>query len=229
MAHFVFQLNEDETIRSIHKDGVLVATATRLEMPVAIVQTYFKSAIRDLAQMTLDDADRDANRHHGLQCFLMSLVGVEAFLNVFFHQVGRERNLPAVIDLANKDKATIEHKIAHLPRQAYGTPLVAQKRLTKKMRELYDLRSKIVHPKWQPSMMSMPGLVIDGMVENFQMVFEDRDFCREALRWCLLVIARIGIHAAEGAPNDHFVQHWTSIADTNTMLSAALDVPEQGA
>lgn len=227
MPHFVFDMNPDDTIRAVYKDGAVMETATRLEMPLAIVRTYFKSASRDLAQMTANDANRDDNRHYGLQCFLMSLVGTEAFLNVFFHLVGRERNLPGVVDLANKDKATIEHKIAHLPRQAYGTPLPAQKQLVTKMRELYNLRSELVHPKWLPSTLAMPGLVIDGLVDNQQKLFEDRDFCHEALRWCLLVIARIGDHAA-GGPNEQFVQQWTSLADTNATLSEALGIPADG-
>lgn len=228
MPDFVFDMNEDETVRAVYKDGVRIETGARLEMPVAIVQTYFKSAIRNLKQMTASDDDRDANREHGLQCFLMSLVGVEAFLNVFFHLVGRERDSAAIIDLATKDKATIETKLSHLPRQAYGTPLPAQKRLNKKMRELYDLRSQIVHPRWQPSRLAMPGLVIDGLVDNQQQLFEDRDFCREALRWCLLVIARIGEHAA-GGPNDGFVLRWTTLNDTNATLSEALGIPAEGA
>src|SRR6478609_1233654 len=98
MPHFVFDLNEDESINAIYKDGLKLETGTRLEMPVAIVQTYFGAALRALARMTESDDDREDNRSHGLQAFLMSLVGTEAFLNVFFHQVGREKGLAKVID-----------------------------------------------------------------------------------------------------------------------------------
>ena len=229
VAHFTFDLNPDGSISQIYKDGEPFETGTRLEMPTVIVQTYFKSALRNLHQMTASDEDRDENRQYGLQCFLMSLVGTEAFINVFFHLVGRERDLPAVIDLANSDKTTIEHKISHLPRQAYGNPLVAQKRINKKMRELYDMRSKIVHPKWQPSSFAMPGLHIDGLVENEQNLFEDPDFCRETLQWCLLVVARVGIHANGCDQNDWFVKYWTSLTDTNASLSEALAIPPGGA
>ncbi len=228
MPHFVFDLNEDESIKAIYKDGVKLETGTRLEMPVAIVQTYFRAAIRALARMTESDDDRESNRDNGLQAFLMSLVGTEAFLNVFFHQVGREKGLAKVIDLANKDRVPIEHKLSHLPRQAFGTQLPAQKRLNAKMRELYDLRSKIVHPRWQPSSLQMPGLAIGDLVENSQQLFEDREFCREALRWCLLVVARIGLHAGAGR-GDQFVLFWTTIADTNATLSEALGIPPEGA
>lgn len=227
MPHFVFDLNEDESIKAIYKDGVKLETGTRLEMPVAIVQTYFRSAIRALARMTESDDDREDNRQHGLQAFLMSLVGTEAFLNVFFHQVGREKGLAKVIDLANKDRVPIEHKLSHLPRQAFGSQLPAQKRLNVKMRELYDLRSKIVHPRWQPSSLQMPGLAIGDLVENYQQLFEDREFCRDALRWCLLVVARIGLHSRAGL-GDQFVYFWTTIADTNATLSEALGVPREG-
>lgn len=229
MPHFTFDIGDDDIVRGVYKDGVLIETEARLEMPHMVVQTYFRSAILALHGMTADDNDREANRRHGVQCFLMALVGTEAFLNIFFHVVGRERKLPKVVDLATKDKAAIEHKVAHLPRLAYGTPLPAQKRLNKKMRELYDLRSLLVHPKWVPSSVAMPGMMIDGMVDNPQKLFEDRDFCREALRWCLLVIARIGIHAAgNNVPNERFVWQWTSLADTNAALSDALGIPATG-
>ncbi|UAK23844.1 hypothetical protein [Sphingomonas nostoxanthinifaciens] len=228
MPDFVYDLNEDGSIKAVYKDGVKLETATRLEMPVAIVQTYFRSAIRALARMTESADDGEDNRQYGLQAFLMSLVGTEAFFNVFFHQVGREKGLANVIDFANKDRVPIEHKLSHLPRQAFGTPLPAQKRLNAKMRELYDLRSKIVHPRWQPSSFVMPGLAIGDLVENYQTLFEDREFCRDALRWCLLVIARVGLHAQVGR-GDQFVEHWTTIADTNATLSDALGVPREGA
>jgi len=229
VADFIFDLNDDGTVRTAYKDGTPMTTTMRLELPTAIVHTYFKSAVRNLRQMTDDEVDHEANRLHGLQCFLMSLVGVEAFINVFFHQAGIERSLTEVINLANKDKTTIEHKLSHLPRQTYGSNLPAQKRLNKKMRELYDLRSKIVHPKWEPSSLAMPGLSIVGMVENEQQMFENRDLCREALCWCLLVIARIGMLARGSQADDHFVWYWTSLSETNASLSAALNVPPDGA
>ena len=120
MPHFEYEFNDDDTIRQVTKDGVPLARGTTLEMPQGIVQTYYKAAYRHLQAMTLHAEDHELNRHHGLQCFIMSLVGVEAFLNVFFHLVGRQRNLPNVVEMANRTNMTIETKLSSLPRQAYG-------------------------------------------------------------------------------------------------------------
>src|SRR3546814_1798020 len=54
------------------------------------------------------------------------------------------QGLDDVIDLARSDKP-IEHKLGHLPRRAFGSPLPNSKKLCAKMRELYDLRSNMVH------------------------------------------------------------------------------------
>jgi hypothetical protein len=226
VPNFLTEQNEDGTIKATYKDGTRIDTGFRLEMPQAIVQTYFKLAFRNLREMK-EDGDQADNRHFGLQSFLMSLLGVEAFLNVFFHIVGRQKNLPQVIDLANKSRVSIEHKISHLPNLAFGAHLPAQKRLNLQMRRLYNLRSELVHPKWQPSTLAMPGLFIGDLVDNIQQTFEDREFCRESLQWCLLVIARIGI-AAQPEPNDHFITMWTTLRDTNASLSESLGIPAEG-
>jgi hypothetical protein len=76
-------------------------------------------------------------------------------------------------------------------------------------------------------MIGMPGLIIQGVSDNFQRAFEDQDFCRTALNWCLLVVARIGVLQWPGEP-DAFILRWTSLGETNASLSAALSLPEDG-
>jgi len=168
------------------------------------------------------DAEKDDLRIYGLQSFLMGLAGLEAFLNVYFHQVGRIKNRPDVIELAD-NRRPIEHKLSHLPRLAFGAPLPEQKMLNRKVRELYDLRSSIVHPRLETSSMVFEGVAIDDLVQNFQEVFQDREFCREALRWCLLVIARIGLAAHDGRRH-LFVNFWTTLGDNDASLSEALGI-----
>lgn len=226
LAHFHFEEKDSPTgkITAVYKDGKPLTDGMRLEMPDAIVQTYFKSALRNLSRMTQSEDDQEDNRHHGVQAFLMSLVGLEAFLNVYFHMIGREKNLPEIVDMATKRKINVETKIAHLPFKAFGLHLAGQKTLNKKARELYDLRSAIVHPKWEQSSFSMPGIVISGMVDNFQRAFEDQEFCRDALCWCALIIARIGM--LQNPTSDYFVTRWTTLHETNKTLSDALGIPE---
>jgi|LNAP01.1.fsa_nt_gb hypothetical protein len=229
MPHFELDLDQDGSARAIYKDGELIEGAISLESPNSIVQTYFASAIRNIDAMTVgDDPDGDRardNRHFGLQSFLMSLVGTEAFLNIYFHQLGNLQGLPDVIDLATSDKP-IEHKLSHLPRRAFGSPLPNSKKLCAKMRELYDLRSNMVHPKWTPSSIAFDGMMYAGFVDNQQKLFENREFCRETLRWCLLVIARIGVHS--GSTRWDFVYNWSMIHETNESLSNYLGIPADG-
>lgn len=228
MSHFEFDFNEDGSIHAIYKDGEPYERGISLETPNSLVRTYFETAMRELAAMKSDD-DPDYysadNRSHGLQSFLMSLVGTEAFLNVYFHVAGLQSGSDAAVDLATNDK-TIEHKLAHLPRLIWGEPLQGSKKLCAKIRELYSLRSNLVHPKYAPSSISMQGMIIAGLFDNPQKLFEDREFCREALRWCLLVVARVGVR---GNPTDtRFVEFWTGVSDTNADLSVALGIAVDG-
>jgi hypothetical protein len=105
-------------------------------------------------------------------------------------------------------------------------PLPHSKKLCAKMRTLYDLRSNLVHPKFTPSSVAFDGWMYAGLAENPQKLFEDSEYCREALRWCLLVIARIGVHS--GTTRWDFVYNWTMISETNETLSEALDIPADG-
>lgn len=106
MSHFEFVYHEDgsERIKSVLKDGKIMTKGVRLEMPNAIVQTYFKAAVSNLRKMTCDESDRDENRLYGIQAFLMSLTGLEAFCNVFYHLASIEKDLPKV-NIALNDKA----------------------------------------------------------------------------------------------------------------------------
>lgn len=110
MPQFIFDQQADGRLNAVYKDGVKITQAVHLEMPQAIVQTYFKAALRNLRVMK-PGLEREVLRLYGLQAFLMSLVGLEAFLSVHFHMVGIEKDLPKVIDLATKRNANVETKI----------------------------------------------------------------------------------------------------------------------
>jgi hypothetical protein len=229
MAVINFEYDDDGSgrIKAIYREGKRLTKGIRLELPSAIVQTYFKAAFRNCRAMTENEDDREDNRHNGLQSFLMSLVGLEAFLNIHFHMVGREKSLPEVIKAVTVGKSTVESKIKNLSYACYNKHLTDQKLISKKIRELYDLRSAIVHPKWEPMTLGMAEMVIDGMSDNFQQVFEDREFVREAMRWCLLVVVRVGLlNNPETA--DLFMKRWTTFSDTNETLSRDLGICPEG-
>lgn len=229
MAVINFEYDDDGSgrIKAIYREGKQLTKGIRLEPPSAIVQTYFKAAFRNCRAMTENEDDREDNRHNGLQSFLMSLVGLEAFLNIHFHMVGREKNLPEVIKAVTVGKSTVENKIKNLSYTCYNKHLADQKLISKKIRELYDLRSAIVHPKWEPMTLGMAEMVIDGMSDNFQQAFEDREFVRESMRWCLLVVARVGLlNSPETA--DLFMKRWTTLSDTNETLSRDLGICSEG-
>jgi hypothetical protein len=166
---FEYEPNTDGRIKTIYKDGKSLKKSVRLEMPQNIVQTYFTSAAVNLSEMTTDPEHRQRNRHYGLQAFLMSLVGLEAFLNVHFHMLGREMNLPRVVEAVTTGNGTVQSKIKNPSHACYGTHIPGQRTINKRIRELYNLRSDIVHPKGEPSRIGMPGLIIQGESDKLRL------------------------------------------------------------
>ena len=205
------------------------ADAVRLEPAYAIVSTYFKLAGGNLRPM-ICDVDAEMRRFHGLQAFLMSLTGVEAFTNVFFLLHGREHSNPAVLQINAERHGPLVPRIDRLIDSAFGAAIIDQARILQRIRDLYQLRNEIVHPRWEPASMTLGGAAtihIEGLCQNFQSTFESPEFCREAYLWCLLLVMRIG-QAAGNANPESFCFFWTGVSGlTEAWIVAELDL--QGA
>lgn len=211
MPHFIFDSNEDGTIARILKDGQPHDEAVRLEQAFSIVTTYFRLAASNVARME-GEAQRDARRSLGLQSFLMSLTGLEAFTNTYFHLRARELDSQTIISRIEQTHGSLSRKIEELVAMTGDGPLVDQDALIQRVFELAQLRNELVHPRWVPSALTIGGDVpvhIDGLVENRQAIFEDEVLCREALLWCLLVVARVG-QARGNQDLSGFMFHWTA-------------------
>jgi hypothetical protein len=194
MPHFIIDTNEDGAIRQIFKNGMPHNEAVRLEQHFSIVKTYFKSAERNLKMLENQQADED-KRHYGLQSFLMAITGIEAFTNTYFHQRSVALGKPEMLKRIGQSHGSITQKIVTLLELSGDRPLHNQNELIERLYELTQLRNEIVHPRWEPSQISIPGgvwLNIEGLAVNRQALFEDVVLCKEVLDWCLLLVARVG-------------------------------------
>jgi hypothetical protein len=211
MPHFVFYSNEDGTIRRVLKDGQLHQEAVKLEQLFSVVTIYFKLAALNLDQMA-QQQQGEGRRCFGLQSFLMSLTGLEAFINTFFHHRGRELGSSAMLERVRQSHGSLSRKIRELIALTPEGPIQDQDQLIDQIFVLSQLRNEIVHPRWVPSSLTVQGtapVTIEGLVENRQALFEDQQLCRETLLWCLLVVARIA--AAQGSEDvSGFMFHWTA-------------------
>lgn len=227
MPHFAFKTNDD-SIKQIYKDGQPHDKAVKLEPLFSIVTIYFK-----LAEFNLDEvgkqAEGDGRRFFGVQSFLMSLIGLEAFTNTFFHLRAEELGSEAIRERVSQPHGSLSKKIKELVELTLDGPLVDQDRLIDQVFNLSQLRNEIVHPRWVPSSLVIDGQVqvkVDGLVENSQAIFEEAQFCHETLMWCLLVVARIAqAHGNEEVSG--FMFHWTGNYDlTLPMILAKLGLSE---
>jgi hypothetical protein len=224
MPHFTINTDADGKVIQILKDGQPYNEAVRLEQLFAIVSTYFRIADNNLNAMQ-SVAKSEMLRFYGLQAFVMALTGVEAFTNVYFQLRGIEQKRPTLIAKA-AERGPLRPRLIVLIEMAFGAPLKQQELILAKVRELYRLRNEIVHPRWIPSSVSLNGEInLEGLVQNFQAIFEDRRFCIEALTWCRLLVSRIAL-AAGVVDTGGFIFHWTGLYGVNDAgLSAALNLP----
>ncbi len=222
MPNFVFETNGDGSIARILKDGQPLEGSVRLEQLYSVVTIYFRLAAHHLALMAQFE-DRDQRRAIGLQSFLMSLAGLEAFTNTSFHLRAQELGSEAMIVRIRQTHGSLSRKIGELVAMTPENHVVEQAHVLDRIFELSQLRNEIVHPRWTPSALTITGEVplnIMGLVENTQAVFEDAALCREALFRCLLVVARVG-QARGHAEVSGFMFHWTG--NYGLTLEAILD------
>lgn len=205
MPHFDFILNEDGSIAQTLRDGVLHNEGVSLEPAPQIVSTYFKIAQAQLASMR-DAKASEHRRAAGLQAFLMSLTGVEAFTNVFFQMLALEFNKPDVLARVSEKYGSLVKRLTDCIELSFDEPLPDQGALLERIQKLYGFRNSIVHPRWEPASMRMSGevpVVIHGLSQNFQITFEDETFCREAFWWCVKLVAEVGRAAGNEIIESH--------------------------
>ncbi|MFM2278537.1 MAG: hypothetical protein RLZZ444_768 [Pseudomonadota bacterium] len=227
MPHFDIITNEDGSVAQIVRDGTVHHESVTLEPANQIVSTYFKMAAGNLAGMK--DADGELRRHRGLQAFLTSLTGVEAFTNIFFQQLALERNHPELLTVVSKQSGPLVKRIEKCLTVAFADPIPAQDALMQRIGRLYGLRNNIVHPRWEPTSICLVGdvsIAISGLAQNFQVVFENEEFCRETFWWCVKLVAEVGRAAGNTVIESHCF-HWTGIYGlTDERLSEYLSLAE---
>ena len=213
MAHYNVDVAEDGSVQRILRDGEQ-AVDIRLEQHFSIARIYFRLAAMNLHQLEGASESED-RRGYGLQSFLMGLTGLEAFTNTYFHQRAQELGSDAILGRLRQTHGSLTMKLRDLVDLTGDGPLRDQEALITRVHGLAQLRNDVVHPRWEPSSLLLAGaapVLIEGMVENPHVLFEQTQFCREALFWCLLVVARIA--EARGQPDVRgHMFHWTGQYD----------------
>ena len=211
MPHFELRLNEDGSVAEILRDGELYNESVSLEPANQIVSTYFKIGSANLKLM-VGQEDDELRRAAGLQSFLMTLTGVEAFTNVFFQRYALEHKNEDLLKRVS-EKGALLKKIDDCLGFAFGCSLPNQAELLERVKKLYKLRNQIVHPRWDPASMCLIGEIpisIEGMSQNFQNTFKDAAFCCDAFWQCVEFVAEVGKAAGNSTIEGHCF-HWTGV------------------
>lgn len=212
MAHYHLETNDDGSIRRILRDGEPNPASVSLEQLFSIVTLYFKVAGSNIQLLEKEDS-KPLRRAYGVQAFIMSLTGVEAFTNTYFKLRGDELADPRLAERVGQRHGSVTRKIEELLAMTPEGTIEDQATIIARLHELSLLRNTLVHPQWESASMTLGGttpVMIQGLVHNFQAAFEEPPFCREALMWCLLLVARVG-KARGNADLSAFLFYWTGI------------------
>lgn len=214
MAHFQIEISVDGRIQGILRDGEPHAASVVLEQLFSIVTLYFTAAEMNI-QLLENEKEKLKRRAYGVQSFLMSLTGLEAFTNTYFKLRGEELCDQKVIDRVSQRYGSLTKKIRELLSMTPEGQIEGQDIILDRLHELSQLRNALVHPQWEPASAMLAGnmsLAISGLVQNFQATFEDFAFCHEALMWCLLLIARVG-RSRGNSDVTAFIYRWAGIGN----------------
>jgi len=135
MLHFIFKSNDDGTTAQILKDGQPLDEAVRLEQAYSVVTIYFRIAADNLARMPGEER-RETRRSLGLQSFIISLTGLEAFTNTYFHMRARELGSQEIVTRIEQTHGSLSRKIEELVAMSGDGPLVDQDALIRRVFEL---------------------------------------------------------------------------------------------
>jgi hypothetical protein len=210
LAHFNVSYHEDGTIRDILRDGAPYEKTLVLEQLFSIPRIYFELACENLDSMSEQKTKREM-RGFGLQSYLMATTGLEAFVNTYFHLRATELESAALLSRIEQKHGSLSKKIKELIDLTGDGLLIDQEQLLARVHDVSLLRNEIVHPRWEPAAVTLSSaapIVIKGLVQNFQSAFEDVQFCREAVLWCLLVVARVAQSRGHSDVSG-FMFHWT--------------------
>ncbi|MEN3974599.1 hypothetical protein [Emcibacter sp. SYSU 3D8] len=210
MPHFDIETTEGGSVRRILRDGEPYNESVSLEPLFSVVTVYFQAAAANLHLLD-NEATRERRRAYGVQSFVMSLTGVEAFTNTYFRLRANELSNQRMLERIVQRHGSLTNKIRELLAMTPQSAIEDQDMILDRVHALSLLRNDLVHPHWEPASMTIVGdmpLMIDGLVHNFQAAFENPAFCREALMWCVLLVAQIG---RSGGSHDFagFLFHWT--------------------
>lgn len=153
MAHYRVETNDDGSVRRILRDGEPHGDAVKLEQLFSIVTLYFKVAVSNL-RLLENEQSAPLRRAYGVQSFLMSLTGVEAFTNTYFKLRGDELGDAEMVARVGKRHGSMTRKIEDLLAM---TPegSIEEQALIGRLHELSLLRNALVHPQWEPASMAL--------------------------------------------------------------------------
>ena len=132
MPQFEFKINEDGSIARILRGNLPHAQSVTLEQVYSVVTIYFRLAETNLMQLS-GQTSNEKKRSFGLQSFLMSLTGLEAFTNTYFHLRGDQLKNNEILRRIEKRSGPLSEKFRDLVALTNDGPLSFEDNLIARM------------------------------------------------------------------------------------------------
>ena len=211
MTKYTVQIGDDGRTSSMTKDGQQVDGSLNLEQAYSLSVTYFEAAKSNALAMK-DEIEKPKLRRLGIQSFLMGFTGLEAFTNVHFLSQAKAKKCSRLEKRLAQNHGSLSKRVSELIQISMTSKPDGLDQLTDQIYELAKVRHQLIHPRLEWSILEISGngtpIVLDGMHKNFQVEFENIEFCRKNYRLFLYVVQRIAqlqdVQDIEG-----FMFHWT--------------------
>lgn len=212
MPHFHIISDESGSVVRIERDGKNIRGPLQLEQAFSVSSFYFKAAAVNLDNLVRPE-NLELREQYGVQAFLLSLTGVEAFLNTCYLLRAQESGNQELVSAVNSKSGKLQDRLKEFVRLSGDAPLQDLQQITDRLSKLSIFRHSLVHPRWVPSSLDMSGglsMSFGGLVENARLPVKDHLFCVEAFWWCIYAVALVGVSRGS-VPLDGFLFHWTGL------------------
>lgn len=139
-----------------------------LSSPNSMVCSYFE-ALRRLCYRVESHANDSHKKQDAALCVILSVTGVEVFLNVYFRILISEEPYKHAKQRILKDldnQALLGRKLEDWPHIVFGEKIKFGSGIGQKFSKLKNLRNKLVHFSSTHESIEVPGITINGMADT---------------------------------------------------------------
>jgi hypothetical protein len=204
-----------------------------LSSPNSMVWSYFE-ALRRLCYGVESHANDSHKKQDAALCVILSVTGVEVFLNVYFRILISEEPYKHAKQRILSDlerQVPFDRKLKDWPYLVFGEKIKFGSGIGQKFSNLKNLRNKLVHFSSTHESIEVPGITINGVADTTAYNSLNEHAANEALETAEKFICEIfRLRGIEEENICHALHSWTGkVPDIKELTKQIQVTPESGA